>query len=209
MELIDIKSESKPDPKIELDYTYTHDGYLIPHLGNLRWDGHIFVSGATGAGKSFLINQILLHDKLLRKIYMFSDLDEDESITVPTFSYQEGDDLTDSICIFDDFKDITLRDHLLEKGRHTNTMVVCVNHKLRDYKWTKKPLNESKWVIVFPSANAPAVFNELLAHGLKREEAKKILQLSLHDGRYLMIHQHAPNAYVTQRSIVSNVAAMS
>lgn len=208
MNIIDLTSEHEDDLKSDLPHQYFPTGYLIPGLGKLKWDGHIFVSGATGSGKSFLINQIVSNDIMDRKVYFFSDVPEDPSYTFPMFSYQDGDNLKDTICVFDDYPDISLRDYLLEKGRHTNTMVICVNHKLREWKLTQKPLNESKYVITFPASNAAGTFQELLRYGISRDIVKKIILQAIHDGRYLIIHQHNPNAFISQRSIISNVATL-
>jgi DNA helicase HerA-like ATPase len=54
--------------------------YLIPQLGSLPWDGHIYVSGATGAGKSYLIRQIVENDLSTRKVYLFSNVKDDPSL---------------------------------------------------------------------------------------------------------------------------------
>lgn len=210
MNIIDLgAAREKQDCNSGIPHEYFPDGYLIPGLGQLKWDGHIYVSGATGAGKSWLINQILSNDKKNRKIYLFSDINGDESYTVPMHHYKPGDDYKNTICVFDDYPEIALRDHLLEKGRHTNTSVVCVNHLLRDWGQTRKPLNEAKYVITFPKANAASTFNEILRYGIDKKLAKKIIEQAIHDGRYLIFHQHNPNTFISQRSIVSNVATLS
>ena len=204
MELLDIKADntlSRPD--IDIEFEYHENGYLIPRLGTKEWDGHIFVTGATGAGKSWIINQIVSNDEANRKIYLFSEVEEDDSFSFISHKYKEGDSLENTICIFDDFEDISLRDSLLLKGRHTNTVVISVNHKIRDWKWSAKPINESKYIIMFPFANKNQIINELVKNqSFSRIIAKKIVDLAQHDGRYLIIHKHAPNAIITQRSII-------
>ena len=147
----------------EANVTYYPGAYLIPQLGKLKWDGHIYVSGATGAGKSYLIRQIVENDLKTRKVYLFSDVKNDASLKGLTLHPGDGivdlgEHLRDCICIFDDYNQgRDLRDAILEKGRHFNCMCICVNHKHREWKNTMKPLNESKYVVLFPSANKGVV----------------------------------------------------
>lgn len=219
MEILNIgANEKKPDPDFDLDgleYTHIDDGYLLPHLGAGEWDGHIFISGATGSGKSWIINQIVVHDKKKRERVLFSDLSKpddgtalfqpkikDKSLKFDYEVYRPGMDLKNKICIFDDYKDIRLRDELLEKGRHTGTVVLCVTHKFRDYGRTKMPLNESKYIILFPYANSGVVKKEVKNYVSSNKSVDQIVDLAKYDGRYLIIHQHAPNMIITQRSMI-------
>lgn len=179
--------------------------YLIPQLGTAKWDGHIFISGATGAGKSYLIKQIVERDKKHRKVYLFSMVKDDPSLQgLILHTYDaEIDSLEDSICIFDDFPERDLRDNILETGRHKNTVAIVVNHKHREWMQTLKPLNESKYMILFPSANRGTVLNELRVLGLNVKQRSLLVSMAQHDGRYLIVHQHAPNAIITQQSVVT------
>jgi hypothetical protein len=110
--------------------------------------------------------------------------------------------LRDSICIFDDYAKKELRDHILETGRHQNVMAVTVNHRHREWRQTMKPLNESKYVILFPSANKGTVVNEMRMLGMNRNQRNAVINLSQKDGRYMILHQHAPNCIITQQTIV-------
>ena len=201
---------------IPLKHERFNDGYLIPSLGTDEWDGHIYIAGATGAGKSYLIKQIVLHDEKKRDIIVFSDLEYDESFKE---LYETGLVMTpeqalrldpiepykDKIIIFDDCTKadiMNLRDHLLEKGRHKNSVVICVNHKLREWKATMKPLNESRYIIMFPTANVMSDVKFLDSMGMNRKVRDSIIQLSNEDGRYLIYHQFRPNALITQRTII-------
>lgn len=219
MELVDINKDELVSNELDAQ-TLTHlneckeqfgdanvlhypDSYLIPQLGKLKWDGHIYVSGATGAGKSYLIRQIVENDLSTRKIYLFSNVKDDPSLKgLLLHKYKEGDSLKDSICIFDDYLIRDLRDVILETGRHDNTMAIVVNHRHREWRQTMKPLNESKYVVLFPSANKGTVVNEMRSLGMNRNQRNAIIELSQHDGRYMILHQHAPNCVVTQKTIV-------
>ena len=145
MELLNLTSESKQTnllQHIPFKYERYDDGYLIPALGSKKWDGHIFISGATGAGKSWMIKTLCMNDKKRRDIVIFTDLDgEDESFKE---LYESGRTMTpeeaeeenkespydEKIVIFDDCTKceqgdvIDIRDNLLEKGRHKGTMVI-------------------------------------------------------------------------------------
>lgn len=218
MELIDLNSDGAHfeaqqynphlDKCIELfgqeNVQYFPGSYLIPQLGATKWDGHIYVSGATGAGKSFLIRQIVENDLKNRKVYLFSTVKEDPSLKgliLHTYDSKK-DSLKDSICIFDDYPDRTLRDKILETGRHDNCVAVCVNHRHREWRQTMKPLNESKYVILFPSANKGTAINEMRLLGMNNHKRNAVTELSQFDGRYMIIHQHAPNAIISQSGIV-------
>ena len=188
----------------------------IPATGLNEWDGHVFISGATGSGKSYLINKILDKDnyKEKRERIMFSDLKEkDPSITskYKKFGVDRGVDngyvagnLDKSMFVFDDVTNpdvIQFRDHLLEKGRHRKATVVAVNHRLRDGNITKKPINESRYIVTFPSSNRGAVAafmrNFMEMEPNKRREA---LTRSTKEGRHLIFHMHQPNAIATAES---------
>jgi len=208
LDLNDSKSvETKTDGS-----EYRKDGLLIPHIGCSEWDGHIYVSGATGSGKTWLIGQILANDKLRRIVHYYSDLEDDVSLQL---LYDQGriiktnstnlDDVKDSIVLFDDCTNSTLmvfRDQLLERGRHQNTMVVCVNHKYRQWRATMIPLNESRWVITFPFANKPTSVQILQGIGVNKNDAKDIVNQVVEDGRHMAIHQFAPNFILSTKSII-------
>lgn len=226
MELLNLGSEKKSTnllSKIDFKHERYDNGYLIPALGSKNWDGHIFITGATGAGKSYMIKQLVCCDQKKRDIVIFSDLDDDKSFSdiyetgrsmkpeeAEEIATQHGssDPYENKIVIFDDCTQnekgdvLKIRDHLLEKGRHKNTMVICVNHKLREWKHTMKPLNEARYVIMFPSANKLAVMKFLETMGMDTKTRKNVVDLSNEDGRYLIYHQFYPNALITQRTVL-------
>lgn len=209
------------NPKGNMETTkLKKDGAMwLPAIGleGSKWDGHVYIAGATGSGKSYYINKILETDahKQKRDRIMFTDLREkDESITEPYKKYGDrGIDggyvqghVDDSMFLFDDITEpnaLAFRDKLLEKGRHRKATVVAVNHRLRDGNITKKPINESRYVVTFPSANRGAVggfMKDYMQMNLNdmRDSLKKVFN---EGSRHLIFHMHHPNALATAESV--------
>jgi hypothetical protein len=211
MEVIDLYESKQESIDTSIDSIFGKENvwhipgsYMIPHLGIARWDGHIYISGATGSGKSYLINQIVQNDARRRKVYLFSMVENDPSLKdIITHRYNPGvDSLEDSICIFDDYPDKTLSNEILETGRHKNTVAIVVNHKHREWHKSAKALNESKYMILFPSANKGTAINEMKLLGLNSQKRNILVDYAASRGRYMIIHQHAPNAIICQDTIV-------
>lgn len=207
---------------------FFQDVEFIPALGIRHWDGHIFIAGATGAGKSFMIKNMLLNDKKKRKIWLVTDLESmDPSLkelfemgrmkkvktTPKDAKYDVNIDymvehLENTIIVFDDIspsnKDVlSFRDNVLEKGRHKNIMAIVVNHQLRQWGVTKCCLNDSEFVICFPSANRAENLTFLNdKYHMTRAESKKIIDIAQRDGRYMIIHLWNPNFIATAKSLM-------
>jgi hypothetical protein len=98
---------------------------------------------------------------------------------------------------------LIMRDHALRKGRHHDTMVVCVNHKMRDRDATKHALVNARFIVSFPSSNRGAVgtfMKDFL--GMSTKARRAILRQADEDGRQLIIHAQAPNVIATAKSVV-------
>lgn len=207
------------------EVTHLSGAFWIPYLSKYDFDGHIYVSGATGSGKSYMIKKIIQNDPRKRKVILFTDLaksdpslngidydkyndrDKDKNLISPFESKWLQGKENNKIMVFDDvqFNEdiIKYRDHMLEKGRHNGTIVICVNHKLRDYSATKRPLNESKFVVLFPCANKGDIFNYLYDNfKINKVMLTEILDIACKEGRHLIIHKHAPNVIASTETII-------
>ena len=206
---------------------FTGYGNLVPALGMQEWDGHVFVSGATGSGKTFLINTMLMNDKKKRKVFLFTDHQKRDESLMPMYKsgrlkivrddpddnkkweVSVGDFLRDkkgAIAMFDDCTDeaaLFMRDKALRHGRHHKMMVICVNHKMRDRDATKHALVNARFMIAFPSSNKGVVgafMKDWMEMPPKARRA--ILRQAGRDGRQIVFHMQCPNAVATAKSVV-------
>ncbi len=209
------------------EFTGTGFGNLVPALGVEKWDGHIFVSGATGSGKSFIIATMLINDRRKRPIFLFTDHDhKDPSLEILFRSgrLKRVKDPPDeskkweissgafwklkshSILLFDDCNKpdcVQMRDNALRKGRHHDAMVICVNHKMRDHQATKHALTNARFLVTFPSANRGAVASFLGNWMEMPPKARRaVLKQADVDGRQLIIHLQSPNVIATAKSVI-------
>lgn len=197
------------DEKYNLDDTLQRcwfapaDAEIVPSLGGQAFDGHTFIAGATGSGKSWFAKEMLLYDTKRRPIYLMTDLEnEDVSLRrlmargrLHKFSEWEGQ--SNSICLFDDVHNkevLDQRDIILEQGRHHGIVAVVVTHQLRDWKATKVPLLDSRWIVMFPLSNRELV-NDFLYRVAGLPVYKRNVLLNLVDlkKRHLFVHKFSPN----------------
>lgn len=189
---------------------------LIPLLGYHNWDPPIYITGATGAGKSTIAAKIIKNDIKQRPIYLFTNHeDADPSLKpiwkrmkkvvmrhpihseeIPEVSWNNAK-LEGSICLFDDIgqnEDYReLRDQLLEEGRHMDIVVIVLDHGIKPNIKNKKCYDECRTVVLFPHSNLPSI-NKLLEryYDLPARIRRKVIELSNRDGRYLIYRQSNP-----------------
>ena len=205
---------------------WTGFGDLVPALGYDDWDGHIYVSGATGSGKSFLINKMLMADLKRRRVFLFTDHhridpslkpmiearrmvivrdDPDESKYWEVSTGEFTRDKRGNIIMFDDCTDpdaLFMRDNALRKARHSNSTLICVNHKMRDHKITKHMLTNCRYMIAFPGSNRGPV-NAYMREWLELHPRSRraIIRKAQKDGRQIIFHMQNPNVIATAKSV--------
>ena len=196
--------------------------FWIPALGYTKswdnFDGHIYISGATGSGKSYLIKKTILNDQLSRKCILFTDLNRSDPTLegVNFFKFDENgkynwdwvnENDSNKIMVFDDVQYneniLKYRDYMLEKGRHKGTVVICVNHRLQDYHKTKVALNDARFIVTFPCSNKGNVKRYLeYEFGMEKQDVQSIVALACKEGRHLIIHKFHPVTIATTETII-------
>jgi len=220
------KNQRKNLAKFKAQNIFLENADFIPLIGKLKWDGHIFVCGATGAGKTVIIKKILENDQKRRKIFLITDIetrdpsfgdlfddrmfmvknkpDKDKPWEVSIGEFKNK--MKGSIVVFDDIQSLenevgALRNKILEKGRHKNIMAIVVNHQMRDHNRTRSALNESRWIICFPSSNR-AIVNRFMKDMMEipAQQRRNILDVAQQDGRHMSLHLFTPNFIATAKS---------
>lgn len=204
--------------ELEKTYMKLEGAMWLPALGySKHFDGHIYVSGATESGKSYFIKKMIQNDRYKRPVMLFTNLVNDdpslqgiENITKYHTLNVNWDEVKkndyNKILIFDDIQKNEdfkkYRDKILEEGRHKNTVVICVNHRLQDYYNTMVALNECRFVVTFPCSNRGNVFKYLKNEfEMDRKELNQILGVACDEGRYLIIHRFHPVCLASTESI--------
>ena len=222
-----LRPKEYEDLGIEQNEAVTGYDFILPALGHSDWDGHIYVSGATGSGKTFVINRMIMNDKKKRKVFLFTSIKDRDPTLMPSFRSGRLKIITNtptkswhattgdlkrfikgSIVVFDDVDEnkkeiFKFRDKLLERGRHMNSVAIVVNHKLRDSVPTKKPLNECRFLIAFPSSNKGAV-NRFMKDRMEMETKARrvVLRRAQLEGRHIVFHKFFPNMVATHSSVI-------
>jgi hypothetical protein len=164
----------------------------------------LYITGASGSGKSYYTYLYCdQYKKLYPKnpIYLISSINDDSSIDKikglkrfdlnPKFieTHIGVEDFKNSMVIFDDTDCITnkilrtkingLLGLILETGRHFNTSCIYTSHVPSAGLDTKKILNESHSITLFPNALGGRALKNLLENylGFDKEQRKKIRQI--------------------------------
>jgi len=184
----------------------------------------VYVSAPSGSGKSYYSGQwIAEFKKMFRKqeCYVFSPIPEDKSLDKNDIIRVDMDEhlltnpitveeLENSLAVFDDCESIRdkkmlryiewLRDGLLETGRHYNARMIWISHLISNYSSTRRLLNESTSVTVFPrSGSGVFQIKKFLINqcGLEKEEIKKFLN---QESRWVTIYRTYPQFVISQTS---------
>lgn len=197
------------------------DGTMRP-VPNIDTRDIVYIAGPAGSGKSFFVRQYALaYNKLFPKnpVYLFSKVDDDPSLEgiqrLKKIKLDmdivdepiEPDELSNSLCIFDDVSTIrnkAIKDEILnlindiaEIGRHDSVYMCITNHLLSDYKSTRTILNECKSLVCFPSAGSAHQIKYVLRtyFGLDNDDVNRVLKLN---SRWAQIFKNFPQCILYQ-----------
>ena len=200
------------DSSIDVLPKFTEDAYAV------------YLSGASGAGKSYLISQLVskhlpsrdsgvfyigpfaddVSFKAIAKHIIPVDLDQfekSERRSIEIEDFPEG-----SVLIFDDIESLpnskqveALRDRILSVFRHHKFKLYCVSHVGMSGNKTKKLLLECKYLVVYPSANYKQVENLLKVYmGLDKE---RCMLIKNQPSRWVLLSKAFPSYFVSQHSV--------
>jgi hypothetical protein len=152
------------------------------------------------------------------EVYLFSGVPKEEpaferfgkKVTVMDLEYfrdnpiTKADELSDfanSMCIFDDINSIpdlrtkksiiTLRDVILQCGRHENVSCMVTAHQALDNRLTSYPIKESDYFVVFPQANKQQTRSLLTKYAdFTKQEVDRVLKLNT---RWVEISRNNPS----------------
>lgn len=186
----------------------------------------VYVTAPSGSGKSYFTKQFIedYHKAYpKRPVYVFSSLDDCATldklkylkrikIKQPIFLEREltAKDFSESLVIFDDCDCLThkpikkrvfeILNGILETGRHFKTSVVFTSHTATNGNETKKILNESHVICVFPRTAGNRTLKYLLDQylGFNKEDIKKLKNCS---GRWVCINKTFPMTYFSHTQL--------
>jgi hypothetical protein len=200
----------------------TGRGEILQPLPNKKIVEKIYVSAPSGAGKSYWVGKWLNEFKKMFKddeIYLISSVDEDESLDEhdPIRIALDVDlirtpltpqELSNSVIIFDDTDTIknkflrdsinSMRDEMLEIGRHYNNRMLITSHLMSNYRETRRVLNEATTVVFFPRSGSTHQIKKFLTTyaGLEKDMIKKILKLP---SRWVALYKTYPMFILHER----------
>jgi len=183
----------------------------------------LYISGPSGSGKSTYTRKYLEQYKKKfknRPIYLFSSLPSDDSLdkiqpkriklddTLHTDPIKV-DDLSESICIFDDIDVISnkkireavydILNQVLEIGRHYKIHCVVTNHLPTNGKDTRRILNEAHTVTYFPHSAGGKIKYMLEEYvGLDK---KQISYMKKQNSRWCTVFKNYPQCYMMEHEI--------
>jgi len=197
---------------------------LIEPIPNPDKRDVIYVGAPSGAGKTVFCATYAKNFKRFwpkKKIYLFSKVDEDQSIDVVKGIIRinldqvvennvNGKLLEDSLCIFDDCDTIRddkvrkevlkIQDDLLQTGRHNNIYIIMTSHLLNKGSSSRVTMQELNKIVIFPGTGSLYFIKYCLKvyMGLEKDDIKRIVQLPT---RWVMLSTHHPRYYLYQTGV--------
>lgn len=198
------------------------DSTLQP-LPNKNIVEKVYVSAPSGSGKSFYTGKWIkeyMKMKPDQECYVFSPIDYDKSLDDNDVVRVDLDahllnkpitiqELQDSLVVFDDCESLKdkamlkyiqwLRDSILETGRHYNVRMVWISHLISNYSDTRRLLNESTSVTVFPKSGSGVYQIKKFLQtqcGLEKSEINKFINLP---SRWCTIYRSYPQYVIHEK----------
>jgi len=201
------------DGKIQQSIDTNEDNQIYPRIS--------FITGASGAGKSYFTLQFI--NEYLKKhknnpVYLFSALDEDETldgdkrikriIIDADIANENIDDFENSLCIFDDVDILEkkikealyfLLNKFLQVGRHKNINVIFTSHLPSDNRNTRIILNEANCITYNPNGSNHSIKYLLKTYcGLSDKQIKNIKSKKT---RMATIYRNFPQFIMTENDL--------
>jgi hypothetical protein len=209
----------KQRTELELPQTHYLEQMHIKVPGSER--STFYIPARSNSGKTTWIANYLedyLEQFPNNEVYLFSGVPKEEpafekfgkKVTVMDLEYfrdnpitkaEELSDFKDSMCIFDDINSIpdlrtkksviTLRDVILQCGRHENVSCMVTAHQALDNRLTSYPIKESDYFVVFPQANRQQTRSLLSKYAdFTKQEVDRVLKLNT---RWVEISRNNPS----------------
>lgn len=205
----------------ELNFSKECSVQILPSVDHVE---RLYLAGSSGSGKSYFVskwlsmNRKIFRGKQKKDIYIFSriqfdqQLDKFNPIRPELESLVEepitGEELENSIVIFDDIDSISdrvvkqcvydLQTDLLTTGRHFNITVICTNHMIYNGLETKRTINESTGVVIFPRSGQIYQQKNFLKNymGFEKNMITKVMKLP---SRWIYLRKRYPQCVIYNR----------
>ena len=209
----------KQRTELELPQTHYLEQMHIKVPGSER--ATFYIPARSNSGKTTWIANYLedyLEQFPNNEVYLFSGVPKEEpafekfgkKVTVMDLEYfrdnpitkaEELSDFKDSMCIFDDINSIpdlrtkksviTLRDVILQCGRHENVSCMVTAHQALDRGLTSYPIKESDYFVVFPQTNRQQTRSLLTKYAdFTKQEVDRVLTIK---SRWVEINRNNPS----------------
>ena len=204
------------------DYVVKKSEHIQVSVPNKHFSFGVF--GSSGVGKSYFIGQFLLEFRKkykTRPIYIFSPVKDDPAFLKAKPIYIKIDDsiltdplqtpeFTDGLVVFDDLESVNkkyyatildFRDKCLEVGRHNGIQTISISHTIQGGNTTKKVINESDYVCVFPRSNFSAIQKLCVNHyGFGKADIQYIKNIGK-TSRWVVIKRSYPSVIISEREV--------
>lgn len=200
------------------------DGKLQP-LPNKEVIEKVYISAPSGAGKSYYAGKYIKEYLKMHpsdEFYLISSIDNDPSLDKSDPIRIEineeliedpihPSELKDSIVVFDDVDVISnsilrkslnsLRNEILEVGRHYRTSTISTSHLLLNRNETRRIINEATSITFFTKSGSLYSIRRYLREylGLDKLSIDKILKIK---SRWITIYTHSPQYIIYEKGVL-------